>query len=118
MSPTLEADINKAKLKVLKQWLWGAFWTVVPACIAGAGDILDDLRNYEGPIDWDHVQTRVLAVALGALALYVNKEREKTKSLNTPMPGGKDAEALRQAAEVAQIVEQQKAGTTVEIRKV
>lgn len=102
MSPTLEAEISKSRWESAKTWLWGAVWTVVPAVLAGAADILDDLRKYEGPIDWDHVQTRVLAVALGGLVLYLRKETQVTKALNTPMPGGVDAAVLKRSAEAAQ----------------
>jgi len=80
-------------------WFWGTVWTIGSGFGVAGADILDDLANYDGPIDWAHAQKRFVSAALIVLAIYVRKQIAIKEALYTPAPLPSASEALKKAAE-------------------
>ncbi len=64
------------------------------------GEYLDSY-NYEGPIDWTHVQKLFFQGVVAGLGAYFLQRKQVYKALMTPVPGGEDREILKRSAAAA-----------------
>lgn len=75
------------------QFIVGLLGVVLVTALSLSGEILDDIANYQTPVDWGHVAKVVVPPCGVAMAAYIQHRRLVDQALSTPPPAENDARA-------------------------